>query len=133
MSIIYDALQKAQKKRENQTLRLQPKIQSSRNWRRILMLSFACITVVIFVSIVISQIDFHQIPKSKSIPVTKPEKKMKLLLNGVLLSNETNIAMINNKPFSVGDKIDEMTIISIDQEKVVLKNDERELSIKIGV
>ena len=45
-----------------------------------------------------------------------------LVLNGVLLSDEEKLALINNKTFHVGDMVGGMRIVSIDFNSVKLAN-----------
>jgi hypothetical protein len=58
-----------------------------------------------------------------------PDEK-DLVLNGVLLSDEEKLALINNKTFHVGDMVEGMRIVSIDFNSVKLANGKQLMTLR---
>lgn len=54
----------------------------------------------------------------------------KLILNGVFMSDQEKIALINNQPMHVGDSVEGKKIISIDLNKVKLQDQSNILILK---
>lgn len=67
------------------------------------------------------------------LPFGDTEYESKHILNGVFVSDEEKIAMINNRFFNIGDTVDGMKIISIEPDKIKLQNDIGMLELKIVV
>lgn len=61
-------------------------------------------------------------PAVNPFPVAAASSQNRLMLNGVLISDEQKIALINNQPYHLGDMVDDMEIVSIELNTVTLKN-----------
>lgn len=58
-----------------------------------------------------------------SVPIkTEMAYQGKLVLNGVFLSGQEKLALINNQSFRLGDTVDGMKIINIDMNSIKLNN-----------
>ena len=114
MSIIYDALQKTQKiQTAEETIQ---KKSNKRPLRTIVLLLATMIVFIIFISTDPSLIKWSHRQPAPLVSNTK------LNLNGVFLSDDTKVAMINNHLFHVGNTVNNMRIVSIDYEGVKLAN-----------
>ena len=60
----------------------------------------------------------------------KLDKKKNLVVNMILVSNHRALAVINDKPMEVGDKINGVTIVAIDQNKVTVKSGDKVWTIE---
>ena len=130
MSIIYDALQKTQKKLENKTdvqAESVPKKNVRQRLIRIEIKSFlmaAFISILFFIIFIrsITYTPHHATPKMS---VTSAKKiavsRNPLVLNGVFLSTQEKMAFINHQAFHLGDTVEGMRLVKIDLEKVTLK------------
>lgn len=127
MSIIYDALQKTQQTREK-------KIASSLPWVTIcLLIIIACLLIVV-ISAYYPQIKkYFSFQSSVALPTVRAPATYQgnLVLNGVLLSNQEKIAMINNQAFHVGDTVDGLQVVDIQSTSVKLQNDKNMFILQI--
>ena len=60
----------------------------------------------------------------------KLDKKNQLVVSMILVSNRRSIAVINDKPLEVGDQINGVTIVAIDQDKVTVKRGDKVWTIE---
>ncbi len=59
-----------------------------------------------------------------AIPATKDAQTTKNLywqLSGIIYTNQSQVAIINEKPVRIGDSVDNAKVISIDKDQVVLE------------
>jgi hypothetical protein len=152
VSIIYDALQKTQKAREQTRVtfvkRVTPVTRSADRWKRRI---FALVFLYVFVAAIVLSISIikpslnafhprlivHEIQSkwqalfyqpSPIIPnpvIVEAEYKSKHELNGIFVSPSETVAMINNKMVHLGDTVDGMRVASIDVLGVQLRHDEQ--------
>jgi hypothetical protein len=54
--------------------------------------------------------------------INQAEFKTKHTLNGVYLSTDEKIALINNQFFHLGDLVDGMKIVSIESNRIILRH-----------
>jgi hypothetical protein len=115
VSIIYEALKKTQKKRENiNNIKIAiHKINHKEQWRRLKLL---IIPMLILGGLMLAYTTFDQYRNTAK--VTKAREN--LSLSGVFLTGQDKYAMINNQAYKVGDKIGDMAIVSIDINDVKL-------------
>lgn len=55
-------------------------------------------------------------------PIVESAYQLNHVLNGVFVSEEEKVAMVNNRFFSIGDTIDGMKLISIELDKIKLQD-----------
>ena len=138
MSIIYNALQKTQqnrlKKFETQTST------PSKMPVRYLVWAGAGILIVSVLAITIALFSHH--PKPPPVvapkvvvvakPVFNPEiYKNKHIVNGVYLSDQEKIALINNKFIHPGDMLDGMKVVSIESNRVIVRSADNALILPV--
>lgn len=154
MSIIYDALQKTQQKRESRYGRnsfiLERRSFSVRQFNTVLLLLILCLMSYLTYQ------SFHILPKRQSQPITVQAKSIvnpivkptvapvvaeqsppplpqaipsspsvsgqTLVLNGVYVSDQEKLALINNKTFHLGDVVDGLKIVEIEFNRVTLQS-----------
>jgi hypothetical protein len=130
VSIIYEALQKTQRQRSN-TQNALPRLKAQ-HWK---WLDLGLIVTIICLLGVIAVAYFPHIVRHapKKLPVVvhpvappvlpkKVEYKPNLILNGVMLAEDDEIALINNKSFHVGDTVEGLRVVSIRPETVKLRD-----------
>lgn len=71
--------------------------------------------------------------ESKIIPVGDEIYQSKHILNGVFVSEDEKVAMVDNRFFSIGDSIDGMKVISIESDKIKLQNNSGVIELRIVV
>ena len=78
--------------------------------------------------------------KEPAISLTPPasmlneaEFKNKHILNGVFLSHQENIALINNQAFHVGDTVENMEIVNISLNQVTLRDGKNTLQLRVAI
>ena len=54
-----------------------------------------------------------------------------LTLNGVFVSDDMKLAMVNNQPYHIGDKIAAMKLVSIDHDGIKLQNGDELLDLRV--
>jgi hypothetical protein len=67
------------------------------------------------------------------VPFDEAAYKLNHTLNGVFVSEEEKIAMVNNRFFNIGDSIDGMKVVSIEPDKIKLQNKNNILELRIVV
>lgn len=134
MSIIYDALQKTQRKRMNT---------DESNPRKRTM-SYSTYIIIINILLIICLLAFAKIyntiwdSKAKLLSAQtqlKDEqaatlKKDKFILSGMFISKEEKFVVINNKSLHEGDQIDGVEIVKISPSKVILSKNEEFFTLK---
>lgn len=136
MSIIYEALQKTQRNRQNK-LNNDKFVNAEIVTRRFDLFDLILISIIMcLLSAVVYLYHSHFSVKTpaKPIPsatvasnevptvqVTEAVSTPQLTLNGVLVSDADKIALINNQPLHTGDTISGMKIVSIELNEVVLQ------------
>ncbi|MDR3491690.1 MAG: hypothetical protein P4M12_06555 [Gammaproteobacteria bacterium] len=158
MSIIYDALQKTQKKRAPVMAAEKPveKIIVStpekdtvsvhdNHFEWIDILLFITITCLVFAIIFLAQHKYKNYVNQKKIEQallmkTKQNEfqiqlrniyKKSHVLNGVFISSGDQVALINNKSFHLGDNVDGMKLVSLELNKVKLQNADSVLVLNV--
>jgi hypothetical protein len=154
VSIIYDALQKTQRNRANNRDSLNIKRREA--WIDLSIVGIIAVLLIMVTAAYLPRVIKHF--KSSAHPVVQaaaatvvtdadkvisvtPEQEFtavagkngNLVLNGVLLSTDDKLAMINNRSFHQGDIIDGMRIIDIELNKVKLQDGERILVLRSAV
>lgn len=145
MSIIYNALQKTQENRAQENL-TKENLESKRNTSdvvshlifsarfkkiSVLVLAFLFSLFILTQYVILKKRLPHASDAKSSASLVKTDKTTKpinqpyreLELNGVFVSNQNKIAMINNQAFGLNDTVDGMKIIAIDLHSVKLKNE----------
>lgn len=148
MSIIYDALQKTQQRLDDKETVLNHNINSSR-W--LLIILILLVTTLLFLTIW-GMYKNNYIFQAKSLPYKKAnlvkektnqknilsqQKRMNaiaqensnLQLQGVFVSDQERIAIINNKLLHIGDSINGKKLISIEFNQVKLQETDRILTL----
>ena len=124
MSIINDALQKIQRARKKRHGSLQ---YISENQNRSVWKSgiFFLAMVVLLIGLLTSYTQLNLFQSNAIV-------KNKLTLNGVFISDEMKMAMINNQEYHIGDKIGKLKVMSIEEDSVKLahKNKVTELNVE---
>lgn len=128
MSIIYNALKKTQ-----ENLQAQQNIPPSKFKTR---LPWIDILIVLFIVFLLIKAGGFYYPKMKSLlssstinanqtknTVPPKENQVKLILNGVFISEQEKVALINNQPMHIGDTVQGLKVIAIEPDKVKLKSD----------
>lgn len=149
MSIIYEALKKTQKKRQIMASsqmaepKASPKIRIHQ-FQRLDLIDGAIVVLLISLLMAIAY-QWQQRTHGKKIatvsakPVAKviaPPKidlvsyKQNHLLNGTFISKSDSFALINNKPFHLGDTVDGFKVVDLQLNYVKLKNDENVIILK---
>jgi hypothetical protein len=133
VSIIYNALQKAQRNRQKAT---NTKVQMIRRLEYILLSIIILLAAYDYVPELIKYASSIRpattitplkvvevaIAKPQPAPINQANYKNSHVLSGIYLSNEEKIAVINNKFFHLGDSIDGMKLVSIEDNRIVLRN-----------
>ena len=140
MSIIYDALKKTQQARKgssNSTANTAPSKFVKATKARIMRLKFKKPLLIlgvvsVLMLLLVTAIQYVQLNRARSTPpapkkvvIDASQYKMKHVLNGVFISENETVAMINKSLFHRGDTIDGMTIASIDTEGVQMKHEDQ--------
>lgn len=145
MSIIYDALKKSQQARKDMQGK-KPASKSAAIKRRpgklrqnvvIGLLALTCL-FTIFMAATMPDNPYNLLKLSKAKPanatLVQSVKKVAIIpdmeLNGVFLSSKEKMAMIDNQPYHVGDKLHGLTIDSISLDHVTLKNATRTIKLR---
>lgn len=124
MSIIYDALQKTQRQlnTKNQLKTIRP----FHNWFDVILVSIILILLIvtliayfpIFKKWMITDKKHPVIPTHTVTP--RPSPGVKLILNGIFISENDKVAQINNRLVSVGDAVEGNRVLEITSNKVKL-------------
>jgi hypothetical protein len=64
-------------------------------------------------------------------PVSHDDDK-ELVLNGVFISDQMKVAMINRQSYQVGDKIGDMKVVAIEHQSVKLKHGSEDLNLRVS-
>jgi hypothetical protein len=137
VSIIYEALRKTQRNREVRNMPARERV-AVRNldWLDKALVVFI-ITLLIFILILYWPHLFKQhaqqpvataaVPVQLTAPAptvvsVAPVTSANLTLNGVLISDNEKLALINKKTYHIGDNVEGMKIISIEINSVELDN-----------
>ncbi|GEM_PF-4052406 len=64
--------------------------------------------------------------------VNKTRNKFKLVLDGVIVSDDTRIALINKQPMQLGDSVNGMKIVAINMDTIRLQNEKGIVELKTG-
>lgn len=72
-------------------------------------------------------------PNIIGVPFDEAAYKLNHTLNGVFVSEEEKIAMVNNRFFNIGDNIDGMKVVSIEPDKIKLQYENGVVELKIVV
>lgn len=143
MSIIYKALQKTQRKREHENHSLfEPNdtVTHHSYWFDAILLVIIAILLTVVIIAYYPRMHFF----AKAAPViVKPQLspqavkeaafKSQYHLNGIFVSDQNIIAMINNQYFHLGDIVGDMKIISITDKSVRLKNQDQVIELEVSI
>ncbi len=160
MSIIYEALQKTQVEDETQNTLSSQYEMTRDDWIDVgISLVIAFLLAIIIVahypqfnnksrSIAITKKNSAAAPmletpdetikpatplKMTTVPFDEAAYKLNHTLNGVFVSEEEKIAMVNNRFFNIGDSIDGMKVVSIEADKIKLQNMHGMIELLIAV
>ena len=147
MSIIYEALRKTQRNREVRNMPARERV-AVRNWD---WLDKALVVFILVLLVFIVFLYWQHMVKRPSpqqvasvaapVQVTMPTSTVvsaapvvpaDLILNGVLLSDNEKLALINKKSFHIGDSVVGMKIISIEIDSVQLDNNGQIVTLRKG-
>jgi hypothetical protein len=150
MSIIYEALQKTQKKRRAimeaprvAVVTKKPKLKTRVSNKIALidvMIGFTIIVLILFISLSLTNKyrKNHQFKIARA-AILKDQSNIKSMaanfklnhkLNGVFISDKNSFALINNKSFHLGDMIDGMKIVDLNINYVKLENTQQQVILK---
>ncbi|MDR3476523.1 MAG: hypothetical protein P4M14_00650 [Gammaproteobacteria bacterium] len=144
MSIIYRALQKTQKNREkNLSAPLQERQTLRPNWALTSLIAVSAVLVTVLALNYLPVLKSHLATTAKPVKVlaaptmqmviNEDKFKSQYVLNGIFLSDNTKIAMINSQYFHVGDAIDGLRIVHICDKDVKLTNQNQTITLEIPV
>ncbi|MBV9576116.1 MAG: hypothetical protein JO149_05800 [Gammaproteobacteria bacterium] len=143
MSIIYDALQKTQHNRTTQSSEPLPKTPAAKmiakQWPKkrisVLMILFALSLLFLFFSNKSPSTSPSQTTLALNTKAVHnlPRKNIHLTLNGVFLSDQLKVAMINNQTYKVGDKINNFKVMSIQANRVQLQSANQKITLRTYV
>lgn len=74
-----------------------------------------------------------QASNSQALTHETDDYKLKHVLNGVFVSDQEKVAMVNNRFFNIGDSIDGMQVVNIEPDKITLKNTNGIIELKVVV
>lgn len=157
MSIIYEALRKTQRNREVRNMPTRERM-AARNldWLDKALVVFILLLLLVIMFLYLPHIFKHRTVQQAVVtpkPITTvaapvvqaasvnaevstgtvappPEVPNNLTLNGVLLSSNEKIALINKKTFHVGDNVEGMKLIKIEFDSVELDNQGRIVTLR---
>ena len=135
MSIIYDALKKSQHARANKSQIAVA--QRPRLTRKNVIITLLILTSLFVVAATITITNQHAknaaLSQKKVVPV-KPivaiAQAPRLMLEGVFLSENEKLAMINHHTYHEGDNVHGMQIVNIAFDQVTLKNNNRLIKLR---
>lgn len=139
VSIIYKALQKTQKNRDRvttvSTAKRSPKLML---WIDLGLITAIGILLFVVLHAYYPQAKHYFSKKAIKTPLVAPlinevDYKNKHVLNGTFISDTTKIAMINNHYCHLGEIIDGMKLVSIDDNIVTLQNEKQVFILKVMV
>jgi hypothetical protein len=144
VSIIYRALQKTQKAREKKiTTPVQQKLILPSHWLLTSLIAVSAVLVTVLCLTYAPALKQHLLTNAKPIKaaaapamqmvINEDKFKTQYVLNGIFLSDNSKIAMINNQYFHVGDALDGMRIVHICDKDVKLKNQNQTITLEIPV
>lgn len=152
MSIIYNALQKIQQNRENDSATSNQEMMSRDDWIDVGIALIIAILLAVLMIAHYPQFNKNTLIKPtaiafslpNSVPLTKPIPKVRVALdvaeyknqhrlNGVFISEEEKMAMINNHFFNLGDIVDGLKIVNIEFDRIKLKNEQGSLELRITI
>jgi hypothetical protein len=134
VSIIYEALRKTQRNREFRSMPTRERM-AVRNldWLDRGLVALILILLFIILWLYIPHMVRHHAPlpvantAKMAVPQSVPAEEMaveiksgNLVLNGVLLSDNEKMALINNKTYHVGDNVEGRKVVSIEFDSVRL-------------
>jgi len=129
VSIIYNALKKTQTVQESTATTSIPTPSQPKRSHSVLLHTLGLIGVSIL-ALLVSYFFMRHFHHSK--PVVVAEKHPVLVLNGVMLSPQDKIAIINNREYHIGDQLAGMKIINMDMNSVVLQNKSGKYTLRTG-
>ncbi len=134
MSIIYDALKKSQKAR---SARAPSVVSITRHLNRKKMIMVLVIGVALFATTATLLLTGPSTSASilsqntvKTLPVPVIASAPRLMLEGVFLSENERLAMINHHTYHEGDRVNGMQVMSIAFDQVTLQNKSRSLTLR---
>jgi hypothetical protein len=141
VSIIYKALQKTQKNRDRiTTVSAVKKSTKNPHWIDLGLITVIGILVFVILHAYYPQASHYFTHKKNPVitPIAIPlineaDYKNKHTLNGTFISDTTKIAMINNQYHHLGEGVDGMKIVGIDDNLVTLQNDKQIFVLKVMV
>lgn len=92
----------------------------------------------------IQEVAVLKVPADTTGPIVQPKAalvesideadyKLKHTLNGVFVSDDEKVAMVNNRFFNIGDSIDGMKIVGIEPDKIKLESVSAKIELRIVV
>jgi type II secretory pathway component PulC len=134
VSIIYDALQKTQRNRAAIRDLYQEKMSKRMQFLDVglYVLIIGLIAAVLFAylprvykhySVAKPPVQVEKVVAVRKASPTPVEIKTNMVLNGVMLSDQNKIALINNQSYHLGEWVDGMQIVNIQLNQVKLQKD----------
>jgi hypothetical protein len=138
VSIIYKALQKTQNYRQKETKPVSEA--GSRSWSRWIDVGLA-ILILLLLSIIIFEYSPRIVNYIKTTHSSKPqpaqamineaEFKTKYILNGIFISDQAKVAIINNKTVHLGDNVGGLKVIHLGENDVELQLDNQVIILEV--
>jgi hypothetical protein len=75
----------------------------------------------------------HPVAEKPPIPEIKPLLSTRLTLNGVMISGDEKVALINNQAFHLGDVVDGMRIVAIEFNNIKLQSGNEVFELRVSV
>jgi hypothetical protein len=156
VSILYEALQKTQEEGYGQSMVLPQDDMTRDDWIDVtisLVIAFLLATLIVAhypqfnnksemitmnkTDLIENSYTIVQPDKTAAPPsiasVAEKSNQIEHTLNGVFVSGDEKIAMVDNRFFSIGDNIDDMTIVSIEQDNIKLKSNSGMVELHLAV
>jgi hypothetical protein len=139
LSIIYDALKKSQQARASGKVRVATAVKqrmTRKNVMIILLLLTSIFVITATISITGQLTKTKKLSENKVIPKPKPPAPVaiasapRLMLEGVFLSENEKLALINHHAYHEGDTVNGMQVINIAFDKVTLKNNTHSIQLR---
>lgn len=142
MSIINDALKKTQQHRKNGKEKSVQAIvkpvekraaELIRKYDRIPWKTTGIVTMTILL-VILAAATYQQMRSVKYFlqPMHNTQEKVNIVLDGVFLSNNMNVALINKQTMRLGDRVNGMKIVAINLDTIKLQGENGTIELRAG-
>lgn len=69
---------------------------------------------------------------SKPQTITHQQSTLSWILSGIIINNSSPTAIINKRPVKIGETIDKALVTEIDKEKVIIKYNQKEITLTVS-